>query len=72
MRTHKPEVGSLVRVHDERGSHDHLCSVRDLLDTQFTAVYEVARSDGGWVERTVFLFYSDRGDTWSVDGWDGK
>lgn len=58
----RPNVGDLIRVHDswagEEG-HEHICTVVDLLSKQLTAKYEVARPDGGWVERTLFCFYSD-------------
>lgn len=56
----KPEVGDTIRVYeDESVGREHVCTVRDLLDTQLTAVYEYARADGGWNERTLFVFYKD-------------
>lgn len=58
----RPQVGDTIRVHDswagEEG-HEHICTVRDLLSSQLTAVYEWQRPDGGWKERTLFCFYSD-------------
>jgi len=57
MRT-KPEVGDTVRVTDTY-DHPHVCTVVDLLASQFRATYEVARADGGWTERSVFAFYND-------------
>ena len=60
------EVGGRVRVLGDHASDEHLCTVTEMLSTQFTATYEVARADGGWIERTVFRFYKDRGDTWKV------
>lgn len=54
----RPEVGEQIRVY--MGEHEqHVCTVRDLLSTQLTAVYEWQRPDGGWNERTLFVFYAD-------------
>ena len=62
-------VGDSVRVYGDRPTDEHLCTVADLLDTQFTATYEVARmgkhnTHTGWIERTVFRFYKDEGNLW--------
>ena len=61
----RPAVGDTVRVKDT-WDVEHICTVRELLGTQFTAVYEYARPDGGWVERTMFAFYKDHGAGWEV------
>lgn len=56
----KPKEGDLIRVYEGEGEHEqHVCTVRDLLSTQMTCVYEYARPDGGWNERTLFVFYAD-------------
>lgn len=55
-----PQVGDTIRVWTGEGEHEqHVCTVRDLLSTQLTAVYEWQRPDGGWKERTLFCFNSD-------------
>jgi hypothetical protein len=53
----RPELGDTVRVTDMY-DQVHICTVVDLLSAQFRATYEVAREDGGWVERTVFSLYN--------------
>jgi len=69
----RPEVGDLIRVYTGEGEHEqHVCTVVDLLSTQLTAKYEVARKDGGWVERTLFCFYSDVEWSPSLREWIGK
>lgn len=60
----RPEVGDTVRIEDSYGNV-HLCTVVDLLSTQFRSTYEVARADGGWVERSAWAFYND--DNWKVE-----
>jgi hypothetical protein len=62
----KPKVGDTVRClpSDYGPELVHICTVTDLLDTQFTATYEVQRGDGGWQERTLFRFYKDENCTW--------
>jgi hypothetical protein len=56
----RPEVGDLIRVYTGEGEiEQHVCTVRDLLSTQMTCVYEWQRPDGGWNERTLFVFYAD-------------
>lgn len=67
----RPEVGELIRVQDH-SEMEHICTVTDLLSTQLTAKYEVARPDGGWVERTLFCFYSDVEWSPSLREWIGK
>lgn len=54
----RPKIGQVVRVHDAY-DEPHVCTVIDLLDMQFTCTYEVLRDDGGWRERTLFIFYSN-------------
>jgi len=60
----QPTPGTLVRVFGEMETDTHLCTVVDLLSEQFTCVYEWQRHDGGWVQRTEFRFYRDKGLTW--------
>jgi len=60
------EVGGQVRVMGDHPTDEHVCTVTDMLSTQFVAKYEVQRGDGGWREYTAFRFYKDRGETWEV------
>lgn len=69
----RPEVGEQIRVYTGEGEHEqHVCTVVDLLSTQLRATYEVARGDGGWVERTLFCFYGDVEWSGRAQEWQGK
>jgi hypothetical protein len=61
-----PKVGDRVRcIPEDFGPHlAHVCTITDVLSTQFTCAYEVMRKDGGWVERTMFKFIRDENVTW--------
>lgn len=53
-------MGDTIRVFTGEHEHEqHICTVRDLLSSQLTAVYESQRPDGGWREHTLFVFYAD-------------
>jgi len=61
-----PEVGDKVRIMGDHSPEENVYTVTDMLSTQFTATREVQRADGGWCERTAFMFYNDRGETWEM------
>ena len=62
----KPKVGDQVRVMDV-WQVEHICTVRDLCDTQFSAVYEFKLpNDAGWRERILWAFYKDHRGTWEI------
>jgi hypothetical protein len=62
----KPKEGECVRLIGDNECDTHVALVRDCLDIQFTAAYEVQRNDGGWTEVTHFCFYKDHGLTWEL------
>jgi hypothetical protein len=66
VKKRRPEIGRKIRTLGERPSDEHICTIVSMLSVQFVASYEVAREDGGWVERTVFLFFKDEGVTWKM------
>jgi len=65
MSTKKPEVGQRVELVCQYGiDQPRPALVRDQLSTQFTAVYTVPNSTGGWKDVVEFRFYNDHGSTW--------
>lgn len=62
----KPVVGTKVTI--RAGAYDDDpwvdAEVTGLLSVQFTCIAEVARDSGGWIEKTLFGFYRDEGETW--------
>jgi len=62
----RPEVGDKVRILGDREATGRVCTVKHLLDTQFTCTYEVERGDGGWVEVQVWCFYRDERSGWEL------
>lgn len=57
--TPRPQEGDLIWVTDEWAELVHICTVRDLFSEMLSCTYEYTRGDGGWVERTLFVFYRD-------------
>lgn len=57
--TPRPQEGDLIWVSDMWRELVHICTVVDLFSEMLRASYEVAREDGGWVERSVYVFYRD-------------
>ncbi len=59
----KPQVGEQIRVvettpyGEEKGQH--ICTIADVLSAQLRCTYEVARDDGGWTERVLWVFLRD-------------
>ena len=73
----RPQAGEQIRVVEEGLYGDkpevvHICTVVDVLSVQLRATYEVARGDGGWTERSLFVFNKDV--EWDIarQSWKGK
>ena len=64
----RPEVGDTVRMPSD-GYDVNLTAtgvVQTLMDTQFTALVDVRREDGGTVSLVRFAFYKDLGTGWDT------
>lgn len=71
----RPEQGNLIRVTEDTlcgGECEHICTVRDLLSSQFTVAYEWQRGDGGWNERVLFVRYADAQWDIAKQEWKGR
>ena len=73
----RPQAGEQIRVAEEGLYGDapevvHLCTVVDVLSVQLRATYEVARGDGGWTERSVFVFFNNVEWDMARQVWKGK